>query len=172
MDEPIVQQNSTPAPAPEPAPEKTFTQAEMEAIIGKRIAKTMKGLPSEEELSAFRAWKDSQQTVKERWDNLSKERDESNAALAAAQAELAQARQEKYLLEKGVSLEDVDYYAFKIRKQATDELPFEKAAEAFLKEHSPRGKAGIQVDFGAPLGGGDAPKLGLNERINQKLRGE
>ena len=47
MNEPI--NNPTPAPAPEPAPEKTFTQAEVDAMIGKRLAKAMKGMPSEEE---------------------------------------------------------------------------------------------------------------------------
>lgn len=51
MSEPIV----TPAPAnePESAPAKTFTQEEVDAMIGKRLAKAMKGLPSEDELNAF-----------------------------------------------------------------------------------------------------------------------
>lgn len=169
MDEPKVQQNNTPAPAPEPAPEKTFTQAEMDAIIGKRVAKAMKGIPSEEELTAFRAWKDSQQTEKERWDSLTKERDESKAALNAAQAELTQYKREKLLLDKGISPEDVDYYAFKIGKLVTDELPFEKAAESYLKEQAPRGKDAIQVDFTAPLGGGTAPTP--NQQMNDLIRG-
>lgn len=169
MDEPKVQQNNTPAPAPEPAPEKTFTQAEMDAIIGKRVAKAMKGMPSEEELTAFRAWKDSQQTEKERWDSLTKERDESKAALNAAQAELTQYKREKLLLDKGISPEDVDYYAFKIGKLVTDELPFEKAAESYLKEQAPRGKDAIQVDFTAPLGGGTAPTP--NQQMNDLIRG-
>jgi len=69
MSEPITNENNlTPAPAPEPAPEKTFTQAELDSIVGKRIAKAMKGMPGEEELTAFRAWKERQQTEKERWD--------------------------------------------------------------------------------------------------------
>ena len=170
MEEPNVQQNNTPVSEPEPAPEKTFTQAEMEAIIGKRIAKTMKGMPSEEELSAFRAWKDSQQTEKERWDNLSKERDETKAALAAAQTELTQYQREKFLLDKGVSAGEVDFYAFKIGKLVTEDLPFEKAAENYLKDQKERGPA-MQVDFAAPVGGGERPQMTLNERINQKLRG-
>lgn len=56
MSEPI--NNPTPAPAPEPAPEKTFTQAEVDTLIGKRLAKAMKGMPSEEEMTAFRTWKE------------------------------------------------------------------------------------------------------------------
>ena len=51
MSEPINNPTPTPAPAPEPTPEKTFTQAEVDAMIGKRLAKAMKGMPSEEELT-------------------------------------------------------------------------------------------------------------------------
>ena len=43
MSEPI--NNPTQAPAPEPAPAKTFTQEEVDAMIGKRLAKAMKGRP-------------------------------------------------------------------------------------------------------------------------------
>lgn len=73
MSEPI--NNPTPAPAPEPAPEKTFTQAEVDTLIGKRLAKAMKGMPSEEEMTAFRTWKEGQAGEKERWDKLTGERD-------------------------------------------------------------------------------------------------
>ena len=59
MSEPI--NTPTPAPAPEPTPEKTFTQAEVDAMIGKRLAKAMKGMPSEEELTAYRTWQDKRE---------------------------------------------------------------------------------------------------------------
>lgn len=39
MSEPINNPTPTPVPAPEPAPEKTFTQAEVDTLIGKRLAK-------------------------------------------------------------------------------------------------------------------------------------
>lgn len=138
-----------PAPAPEPAPEKTFTQAEVDSAVGKAIARIKKGIPAEEELTAFRAWKESQQTEKERWDTLTRERDESKTALAAAQTELEQYRREKFLLGKGVPAEDVDYYAFKIGKLVTDTTDFEKAAEQFLKDTPPAGT--VTVDLSAPL---------------------
>lgn len=70
--------------------EATFTQADVDNIVNKRLERERKKYPSETELASFRAWKDSQQTEKERWDSLTKERDESLAALAAAQAELTQ----------------------------------------------------------------------------------
>jgi len=156
MSEPVSNQNPAPkpAPAPESAPEKTFTQAEVDSIVGKRLAKAMKGMPAEEELTAFRAWKESQQTEKERWDTLTKERDAARTDLTAAQTELEQFRREKFLLGKGVSADDVDYYAFKIGKLVTDTVDFEKAAETFFKDHKPPKEQGVmRVDLGAPLGG-------------------
>lgn len=158
----------TPAPAPEPTPEKTFTQAEVDKMIGRRLSAAMKGMPGEEELSAFRAWKESQQTEKERWDALTRERDESETALSAAQAELEQYRREKFLLGKGVPTEDVDYYAFKIGKLVTDTTDFEKAAESYLKDNPPAGT--VTVDLSAPLGGGQ-PAKNENEMMNSLIRG-
>lgn len=166
-------QQTTPANAQEaqstaqPA-EKTFTQAELDSIVGKRLAKAMKGMPAEEELTAFRAWKESQQTEKERWDTLTKERDTAQADLTAAQAELEQFKREKFLLNKGVPAEDVDYYAFKIGKLVTDTVDFEKAAEKFLEEQKPSGS--MRVDFGAPLGGGQGGAT-PNEQMNNLIRG-
>lgn len=161
-----------PAPAPAPAPvvppEKTFTQAELDQIVGKRIAKAMKGIPGEEELTAFRAWKDSQQTEREKQEQRDKELAESKTALSAAQAELEQHRREKFLLGKGVPAADVDYYAFKIGKLVTDTTDFEKAAEQYLKDTPPAGT--VSVDLSAPLGGGK-PEQSENEMMNSLIRG-
>lgn len=162
-----------PAPVPETSPEKTFTQAEVDAIIGKRVAKATKGMPSEKELTAFRAWKESQQTEKERWDTLTTERDTARTELTAAQAELEQYKREKFLLGKGVPAADVDYYAFKIGKLVDDKTDFETAAEAYLKEHAPQQpetpKGTIRVDLGGPLNGSHPQTL--NDIINNRLRG-
>ena len=158
----------TPAPAPVPAPEKTFTQAELDTIVGKRIAKVMKGVPEKEELDAFYKWKESQQTEREKQEKRDKELSESKTALAAANTELEQYRREKFLLGKGVSAEDVDYYAFKIGKLVTDTVDFEKAAEAYLKDNPPAGT--VQVDLSAPLGGGQ-PAKNPNETMNSFIRG-
>ena len=66
MSEPNTNQNPNQATPPEPSSAKTFTQEEVDAMIGKRLAKAMKGIPSEEEITAYRTWKDSQQTEQER----------------------------------------------------------------------------------------------------------
>lgn len=157
-----------PAPAPEPAPEKTFTQAEVDTMIGRRLSAAMKGMPGKDELEAFRAWKESQQTEKERWDTLTKERDESKTALAEALAKVEQFEREKFLLSKGVPAEDVDYYAFKIGKQVTDTVDFQKAAGIYLKDNPPAGT--VKVDLAAPLGGG-RPQQNENEMMNSLIRG-
>lgn len=148
----------------------TFTQADVDNIVNKRLERERKKYPSADELTAFRAWKESQQSENDKLNALQRERDESAAALTAAQAELEQYKREKYLLSKGVNGEDVDYYAFKIGKLVSDELTFEKAAEQYLKDHPAAG--GMRVDTSAPLAGGTQAKMTLNERINQKLRGQ
>lgn len=161
-----------PAPATEPASErsseKSFTQEELDSMFGRRLAAAMKGMPGKEELTAFRAWKESQQTEKERWDALTRERDESKTALTAALAKVEQFEREKFLLGKGVPAEDVDYYAFKIGKQVTDTVDFQKAAEIYLKDNPPAGT--MTVDMSAPLGGGK-PAKNENEMMNSLIRG-
>ena len=100
MSEPI--NNPTPAPAPEPSPEKTFTQAEVDAMIGKRLAKAMKGMPSEEELTAYRIWQTGQADEKERWDKLTGERDTLSGKLTAAESERDQLKRELYVLKNAL----------------------------------------------------------------------
>lgn len=147
--------------------EKTFTQADVDALIQKRLDRERKKMPSEDELTAFRAWRESQQTEQDRWNTLANERDTAQSQLSAVQAELEQQKREKLLLSKGVSIDDVDYYAFKIGKLVTDSVSFEQAAEQFLAERKP---GTVRVDFSAPVGGGDKPRT-ANERMNALIRG-
>ena len=55
--------------------EKTFSQADVDKMIQSRLERERKKMPSEEELNAFRTWKDSQQTEQDRMNNITKERD-------------------------------------------------------------------------------------------------
>ena len=51
MSEPI----TNPAPvANDPAPVKTFTQDEVDSIVGRKLAKVMKGMPDEKELKLLK----------------------------------------------------------------------------------------------------------------------
>lgn len=173
MSEPVkIENNQTTATAPEAPQERTFTQAELDSILGKRLAKALKGMPGEEELTAFRAWKESQQSEQERWDTLTTERDTARTELTAAQAKIEQYEREKLLLSKGVPADDVDYYAFKIGKLMTDDTDFETAAAQYLRDHAPKPAEipTMRVEMGGPLSSNGGPQS-LNEIINSKLRG-
>lgn len=162
-------ETTTPATEPETTTqERTFTQAELDAIVGRRMDAAMRGVPSKEELQAFRTWKESQQSEQERWNTITAERDAARTELTAAQAEIEQYKREKLLIGKGVPTEDVDYYAFKIAKLVTDTVDFEAAANQYLKDNPPAGTA--RVELSAPLGGGQPPKT-ANETMNSLIRG-
>lgn len=162
MAEPIV----TPAPAPEPTPAKTFTQEEVDAIVGKRLAKAMKGVPSEEELSAYRSWKESQQTEQERWNNLTEERDTANGKVTALTAELEQTKRDNYILSKGLTGDEAEFIAFKAAKMVDDKTTFEAAVDQLTANREQKPK----FDWTAPVGGGN-PGTSVNDLMNTLIRG-
>lgn len=149
--------------------EVTFTQAEVDALISKEkaraVAKATKGMPSEEELTAFRSWKESQQTEQERWNNLTKERDESRATLSAVQAELDQLKREKYVLSKGLTGDEAEFIAFKAAKMVDDKTTFEQAVDVLTADRKK-----TTFDWTAPVGGGST-KVGENDMMNALIRG-
>lgn len=159
----VPENQTTQQPAEVSQPEKTFTQAELDAIVARRLAKAQKGMPDEAELTAFRAWKDSQQTEQQRWEALTKERDSIKNELSAANARVEQYERERLLLSKGVPAEDVDYYAFKAGKLVSDTKTFEQAADEVINARKPKAdKDTVRVDFGAPLNGGK-PEMTVDE---------
>ena len=158
-----VQDTEIPANEPGASQEKTFTQAEVDALIGRRVARALKGMPGEEELTAFRNWQKENKGNEGTVAALTRERD-------AALEKLEQSERERFLLKKGISPEDVDYYAFKIGKQVTDKLSFEQAADAFLKEHKPR-SGGVRVDTTGPTGAGGGA-ASANDTMNALIRGK
>ena len=163
MSEPI--NNPTPAPAPEPSPEKTFTQAEVDAMIGKRLAKAMKGMPSEEELTAYRIWQTGQADEKERWDKLTGERDTLSGKLTAAESERDQLKRELYVLKKGLTGEEAEFIDFKAGKMVDDKTTFEQAVDALTADRKK-----TTFDWTAPVGGGSS-KTGENDLMNALIRG-
>ena len=156
---------TTPAPTPEPTPAKTFTQEEVDAMIGKRLAKAMKGVPSEEELTAYRTWKNSQQTEQERQAKRDKELAESKSALSAAQSELEQVKRDKYVLSKGLTEDDAEFIAFKALKMVDDKTTFEQAVDKLTENRQK-----VKFDWTAPAGGGDKPNA-TNAAMNSLIRG-
>ena len=161
--------NHTPAPAPEAAPAKTFTQEEVDAMIGKRLAKAMKGMPSEEELTAYRSWRDGQAGEKERWDKLSGERDTLSGKLTAAESERDQLKRDLYVLRKGLTGEEAEFIAYKAGKMVDDNTTFEQAVDALTADRT-ADRRKTTFDWTAPVGGGST-KTGENNLMNALIRG-
>ena len=157
-------------PTPGEGGEKTFTQAEVDALISREKArattKATKGMPSAEELAAYHAWKDSQQSEQERYDTLKGERDTLSGQLSAAEGERDQLKRELYVMKKGVSGEEAEFVVFKAAKMVDDKTTFEQAVDTLLADHQNK----PSVSFTAPIGGNPAT-MTLGERINRELRG-
>ena len=120
-------------------------------MIGKRLAKAMKGMPSEEELTAYRTWQTGQAGEKERWDKLTGERD--------------QLKRELYVLKKGLTGEEAEFIAFKAGKMVDDKTTFEQAVDALTADRKK-----TTFDWTAPVGGGSS-KTGENDLMNALIRG-
>ena len=168
MSEPITNP-AVQEPTPGTGGELTFTQAELDALISKEkaraISKATKGIPSEEELAAYRSWKDGQVGEKERWDKLTSERDSLSGKLTAAESERDQLKQELYVLKKGLNGEEAEFIAFKAGKMVDDKTTFEQAVDALTADRKK-----TTFDWTAPVGGGNA-KAGENDVMNALIRG-
>ncbi len=151
--------------------EKTFTQKEMNRLIEKRIERERKKYPNAEELEQFKQWQQNQQTEQQKWSTLQKERNDFENQLFSVQKELEQMKRERYLISKGVAVDDVDYYAFKISKMMNDDDDFEMVAENYLKNNEKKQNTTTIVNFGVNGNQGNAT-LSLADEINRKLRGE
>lgn len=139
--------------------EKLFTQAELDAIISKRVSAAKRGMPSAEELGEFRTWKQTHTDTDTQLQTITGERD-------TAQSELEMAKRENYLLRQGIPADDVDYYVYKITKTMEDDQTFEEAAKKFLKENK---RQTVRMDTGARFNGSRTQTA--NEEMNQLLRG-
>lgn len=145
--------------------EKTFTQAEVDALIQKRLERERKKYPGDDELAAFRSWKDSRQSEQERWNTLQGERDTLSGELTTAEAERDQLKRELYVLKKGLTGEEAEFIAFKAAKMVDDKTTFEQAVDQLTA-----GRGKTTFDWTAPLGEGGR-KSGANDTMNALIRG-
>lgn len=145
--------------------EKTFTQAELDRAIQDRLARERKKFPSEEELSAYRTWKDGRQTEQQRQAQRDKDLSKAQSDLAAANTELEQLKREKYVLSKGLTGDDAEFIAFKAAKLVNDKTTFEQAVDQLTENRS---KA--KFDWTAPVGGGSKEDA-VNAAMNKLIRG-
>ena len=88
--------------------EKLFTQADVDRIVGNRLARMKQDLETS--------------------DTYRRERDE-------ARRELEEYKNSAFLKEKGVKADDMDYVTFKASKLMDDQTDFRQAVEKFLKEN-------------------------------------
>ncbi len=106
--------------------EKTFTQSEVNALLRKEKEKSTKGVPTKEELEAFRAWQESQKSAEQK--NTEKE-----IKYQEISTENEDLKKENLLFRKGVTnADDVEFLVFKISKMDGD---FEDNVDNFLKEN-------------------------------------
>lgn len=142
--------------------QKIFSMAEAESFATIRTERAVRsafkdyakqcGLTEEEGMEAMKAYKAAQDAKKPDVDKITKERDD-------ALAKLAERDHSDMLVKKGVRPgDDVDYVMYKIRgmMDKDDKLTFEKAADAFLKEHPKYAKtssSGFRVKTSADAGG-------------------
>lgn len=145
--------------------EKTFTQADVDKMIQSRLDRERKKYPSEEEITAYRTWKDSQQTEQERQAKMNKELADSKSALTAAQAEIEQMKRDKYVLSKGLTGDDAEFIAFKAMKMVDDKTTFEQAVDKLTENRQK-----VKFDWTAPAGGGEK-KDNINAAMNNLIRG-
>ena len=146
--------------------EKTFSQADVDKMIQSRLERERKKMPSEEELNAFRTWKDSQQTEQDRMNNITKERDTAVSNLSAANAKIEQLEHERYVSSKGFTGDEAEFIAFKAAKMVDDKTTFEQAVDAIVQERRPR----TSFDWTAPVGDGNQ-KNAPNAAMNALIRG-
>lgn len=154
------QENPTPT-----AEEKKFSQAEVDDLISKRLARERKKYPTDDELADWRNWKETRQQGEEASAKAARELNDYKTKYDHAIRELEQARNEMYLLSKGVPGEDVDYYAYKISKLTNEETTFEQAAQKYLEE---KHIGGMKVSTGVQVTGSAAKSE--NDVINDALR--
>lgn len=145
--------------------ETTFTQAQVDALIQKRLERERKKYPTEEELSAFRTWQGNQQNDKNTIAAITQERNTATAQLAQAQAELEQMKREKYIASKGLSGDEAEFIAYKAGKMVTDKVTFEAAVDELVKDRKP------SFDWTGSVGDGNKTNNTVNGTMNALIRG-
>lgn len=132
-------------------PSKTFTQAEMDAIIADRVKRATKDMPNPDELKAFREHQESQKSEAERLSGtvqtLTTERDTERAAREKAEREIT-------ALKKGIPADKLPVYVHMAAMYQNDDTSFEAALDKAIAD-LPIGDSGKRR--GVPGAGGNPP---------------
>ena len=89
------------------------------------LKKKMKNMPTKEELKAFKEWKDAQKSDEEK-------KAEKDAEYQSMKNEIKMLKNEKVIVQSGVSTEYVDYINYELSKMEGD---FEENLEEFIKNN-------------------------------------
>ncbi len=136
--------------------EKTFTQAEVDNIVGERLNREKAKYPSKEELADYRNWKQARETG-------------INNDLAKANNDLKTTKVELALYKSKAKGEFVEFLVSKISAMDGD---FTKNTETFKAENPQYFETELKkrVASSPKLGGGTAG-ISTNEAMNNVLRG-
>lgn len=110
-------------------------KAEAQKIADAMVAKKMKGMPTKEELKAFKDWQESQKTAEQK-------QAEKEAEYQKTLNELNTLKQTNAVLEAGVNKDDADYVLFKVSKM---EGEFDENLAKFLKDNPKYLKQGLET---------------------------
>ena len=101
-------------------------------------------------------------------DGRDEELEQLRADLETARGQVTRLEHERYLLQRGVPEEDLDYYLFKVEKMESAQDDFKKAARDYLKAHPIKRTA---VSSSAELSESRKSKpQSASELMNQLLR--
>ena len=101
-------------------------KAEAQKIADAMVAKKMKGMPTKDELKAFKDWQESQKTEAEK-------QAEKDAEYAQKDNTISQLQKENAVLKAGVKdADDIDYILYKVGKM---EGEFDENLAKFLKDN-------------------------------------
>ena len=101
-------------------------KAEAQKIADAMVAKKMKGMPSKEELKAFKDWQESQKTAEQK-------QAEKDAEYKEKDTKISELEKENAVLKAGVTdADDIDYILFKVGKMDGE---FEENLVRFLKDN-------------------------------------
>ncbi len=119
-------------PAENKEPEKHFTQAEVENIVKSRLDRERKGMPSKDELAAFKKWQEEQKTAEEKHADAIKAEQQktTNAELRASEYEA------KYVaVTKGVKPEAVEDVIALAKAKVSDDVTLEQAIDSIVAKY-------------------------------------
>lgn len=120
-------------------------KAEAQKIADAMVAKKMKGMPSKEELKAFKDWQESQKTAEQK-------QAEKDAEYKEKDIKISELEKENAVLKAGVTDgDDIDYILFKVSKM---EGEFEENLAKFLKDNPKYLKQELETEqkaTGAPV---------------------